>query len=72
MNKKDYSIGAGAWIGDYIDPNTFLGMFVSGGNRQSDELEQQRLRPADRRRAKEQDDQKRLQEFSRRRTDSHG
>jgi len=63
MNKKDYSIGAGAWIGDYIDPNTFLGMFVSGGtdnqtnwsNKDYDRL----IADA----AKEQDDQKRLQDF---------
>ena len=51
------------WIGDYIDPNTFLGMFVTGGadnqtgwsNAKYDEL----IADA----AKEQDDQKRLQDF---------
>ncbi len=26
-----YSIGRAGWIGDYVDPNTFLDMWVSGG-----------------------------------------
>ncbi|MFH1730813.1 MAG: peptide ABC transporter substrate-binding protein [Planctomycetota bacterium] len=31
MNKIDYDIARSAWIGDYMDPNTFLDMFVTGG-----------------------------------------
>ncbi len=27
----DYSITRSGWTGDYVDPNTFLGMFVTGG-----------------------------------------
>ena len=27
----DYEISRASWIGDYIDPNTFLDMFVTGG-----------------------------------------
>jgi oligopeptide transport system substrate-binding protein len=27
----DYQISRAAWIGDYLDPNTFLDMFVTGG-----------------------------------------
>jgi len=33
MRKLDYDIARSAWIGDYMDPNTFLDMFVTdGGN----------------------------------------
>ena len=28
---KDYQISRSAWIGDYLDPNTFLDMFITGG-----------------------------------------
>ena len=31
LNKIDYDIARSAWIGDYMDPNTFLDMFVTGG-----------------------------------------
>jgi len=31
VSKKNYDIARSAWIGDYMDPNTFLDMFVSGG-----------------------------------------
>jgi len=59
----NYSIAAAGWIGDYIDPMTFLGMFVTGGadnqtgwsNPKYDEL----IANA----AKERDDQKRLRMF---------
>ena len=27
----DYDVSRSAWIGDYLDPNTFLDMFVTGG-----------------------------------------
>lgn len=27
----DFSIARGGWIGDYLDPNTFLDMFLTGG-----------------------------------------
>ncbi len=30
-NQRDYDIARSAWIGDYLDPNTFLDMFVTGG-----------------------------------------
>jgi oligopeptide transport system substrate-binding protein len=29
--RLDYQIHRGSWIGDYLDPTTFLGMFSSGG-----------------------------------------
>jgi len=29
--KLDYQIARAGWYGDYVDPNTFLDMFVSGG-----------------------------------------
>jgi oligopeptide transport system substrate-binding protein len=33
MRKTDYQMIRGSWIGDYLDPNTFLDMFVTdGGN----------------------------------------
>ena len=33
VNNMDYQIARGGWIGDYVDPNTFLDMFVTdGGN----------------------------------------
>ena len=31
VTNMDYEIARGSWIGDYVDPNTFLDMFVSGG-----------------------------------------
>ena len=31
VSNMDYEIARGSWIGDYVDPNTFLDMFVSGG-----------------------------------------
>ncbi len=31
MQNLDYDIMRSAWIGDYMDPNTFLDMFVTGG-----------------------------------------
>ena len=31
VNELDYDIARGGWIGDYVDPNTFLDMFVTGG-----------------------------------------
>jgi len=30
MDRLDYSLARSSWIGDYNDPQTFLGMFVSG------------------------------------------
>jgi oligopeptide transport system substrate-binding protein len=27
----DYTVCRSGWIGDYVDPNTFLGMFITGG-----------------------------------------
>ena len=30
-NKGEYDIARGGWVGDYLDPNTFLDMFVTGG-----------------------------------------
>lgn len=30
VRSLDYDIGRGGWIGDYLDPNTFLDCFVSG------------------------------------------
>jgi oligopeptide transport system substrate-binding protein len=30
VQSLDYDIGRGGWIGDYLDPNTFLECFVSG------------------------------------------
>ena len=33
MTNLDYQIARAGWIGDYLDPNTFLDMFVTdGGN----------------------------------------
>ncbi|MCA8925299.1 MAG: peptide ABC transporter substrate-binding protein, partial [Planctomycetes bacterium] len=33
VDKKDYQIARAGWIGDYVDPNTFLDCFVTdGGN----------------------------------------
>ena len=31
QQKLDYVIARAAWGGDYVDPNTFLDMFVTGG-----------------------------------------
>ena len=31
VNSLDYDVARGTWIGDYLDPNTFLDMFVTGG-----------------------------------------
>ncbi len=31
QRKLDYDICRAAWIGDYLDPNTFLAMFITGG-----------------------------------------
>jgi oligopeptide transport system substrate-binding protein len=31
MASLDYGLARAAWIGDYVDPNTFLDMFVTGG-----------------------------------------
>jgi oligopeptide transport system substrate-binding protein len=31
MKNLDYQICRGNWIGDYVDPNTFLDMFVTNG-----------------------------------------
>ncbi len=46
QSSLDYQISRAGWIGDYVDPNTFLNMWVSGGgnnqtgwsNRHYDEL----------------------------------
>ena len=31
MRRMDYQIGRYAWIGDYLDPSTFLEMMITGG-----------------------------------------
>lgn len=31
MSKLDYDISRSSWVGDYVDPNTFLDCFISGG-----------------------------------------
>jgi oligopeptide transport system substrate-binding protein len=31
QNSLDYQISRAAWIGDYVDPNTFLDMWITGG-----------------------------------------
>lgn len=31
VNELDYQIARAGWIGDYLDPNTFLDMWVTGG-----------------------------------------
>jgi oligopeptide transport system substrate-binding protein len=31
VHALDYEIARGGWYGDYVDPNTFLDMFVTGG-----------------------------------------
>jgi oligopeptide transport system substrate-binding protein len=31
----DYTVARRAWVGDYLDPNTFLGMMVTGGENNS-------------------------------------
>ncbi len=31
QNSLDYQISRAGWIGDYVDPNTFLDMWISGG-----------------------------------------
>lgn len=31
VNNGDYDIARGGWIGDYLDPTTFLDLFVTGG-----------------------------------------
>ncbi|HEX2485486.1 MAG TPA: peptide ABC transporter substrate-binding protein [Myxococcota bacterium] len=31
LRAGDYDLARSAWIGDYLDPNTFLDLFVSGG-----------------------------------------
>jgi len=31
VNMGQYSISRAGWIGDYVDPNTFLDMWVTGG-----------------------------------------
>ena len=36
VNLGEYSLARAGWIGDYVDPNTFLGMWVTdGGNNQT-------------------------------------
>lgn len=31
LSRGDYFISRGSWIGDYVDPNTFLDLWISGG-----------------------------------------
>jgi oligopeptide transport system substrate-binding protein len=31
VNNANYSIARAGWIGDYVDPNTFLDVFLTGG-----------------------------------------
>lgn len=31
VQKIDYDVARGSWYGDYIDPNTFIDLFVTGG-----------------------------------------
>jgi len=31
VNNLDYQIARGSWVGDYLDPNTFLDLFVTNG-----------------------------------------
>jgi oligopeptide transport system substrate-binding protein len=31
VHKGEYDIARGGWIGDYVDPNTFLELFITGG-----------------------------------------
>lgn len=55
QHNLDYWISRSGWIGDYVDPNTFLGMFVTGGddndtnwgNTRYDELIEQAAREPD-------------------------
>jgi oligopeptide transport system substrate-binding protein len=36
VNLGDYAISRAGWIGDYVDPNTFLDMWITdGGNNQT-------------------------------------
>lgn len=63
VKNLDYQVARGNWIGDYVDPNTFLDMFVTGGgnnrtgwsNRHYDQL----IEAA----AKERDTKKRMEIF---------
>jgi len=58
VHNLDYQIARGGWFGDYVDPNTFLDMFVTGGgnnetgwsNAQYDDLIARAAREVDRRR----------------------
>ncbi|HEX4000286.1 MAG TPA: peptide ABC transporter substrate-binding protein [Pirellulales bacterium] len=59
----DYSIAACGWIGDYIDPNTFLDMFVTGGADNQTGWSNAKYDALIAAAAKEQDEQKRLQDF---------
>lgn len=31
LHRQDYALARSGWIGDYLDPNTFLDIFVTGG-----------------------------------------
>jgi oligopeptide transport system substrate-binding protein len=31
MTRLDYEVARGGWYADYVDPNTFIDMFVTGG-----------------------------------------
>jgi oligopeptide transport system substrate-binding protein len=50
-NQREYSVARAAWIGDYVDPSTFLGMWITDGgnnntgwsNREFDELVLRRI-----------------------------
>lgn len=61
--KMDYSIACGAWVGDYIDPNTFLNMFLTGGSENQTGWSNKRYDELIDAAGREQNSQRRLEDF---------
>ena len=65
QSSKNYDVSRSAWIGDYVDPNTFLDLFVTGGENNKTGWGDPQYDAAIAAAAQEFDPQRRMQEFRR-------
>ncbi|MEK7368577.1 MAG: peptide ABC transporter substrate-binding protein [Planctomycetota bacterium] len=63
VKNLDYQIARGNWIGDYVDPNTFLDMFVTGGGNNRTGWSNRRYDQLIEAAAEEKDEDKRMEIF---------
>ena len=64
QNNLDYQISRSGWVGDYLDPNTFLDMFLTGGGNNNTGWSSSEFDDLIKSAAREQDAEKRFQLLS--------